>query len=101
MKYIITENRLDEFLTEYLNDWLEDKYVNDRWGDILIYNRVDDEDDSSYSLMDYDISSCRLSVNYNIKKTLEGYSGKNHFELNSFIKNWFENKFNVPVIYVD
>lgn len=99
MKYIITENRLNDFMTQYLDSWLLTKHSYDFETFIIIENILEEDYDSI--IMEYDNSDGRLWFNKNFRKNLMDLFNKNAEEINHFVSKWFEHKFGVEVKYVD
>lgn len=101
MKYIITENRLNQFITEYLNSFVDSKAITKSSPFIIISqpNQGDDEVWDDY--MEYDWTDGRLWVNKKFKKNLIDLFGMSEPKTHDFIKNWFENRFNVEVEFVE
>ena len=100
MKYIITEDRLDEFLTNYLNSWVKDMAVSHTNPFIIISRKIEDfEDWDDY--MEYDYSDGRLWINKNFKNLMMDMSNKSEVGVRVFIGKWFEDKFNVDIKYVE
>lgn len=95
MKYIITENRLDTFMTNYLNSWIDEKNVI-RHDPFII---IEDEDEFQY--MEYDRTDKRLWIENDFKKNLMDLFGKNEIDMRVFVGKWFENKFEVNISYVE
>jgi hypothetical protein len=101
MKYIITENRLDKFLDNYLDSWVENKAVTRSSPFIIIAQQAQGDDELWDDYMEHDYLDGRLWVNRDLKRNLMDISNKNEDELKKFLKRWFENKFNVDVEYVE
>ena len=99
MKYIITENRLNGFMTQYLDSWLSTKHSYDYDQSIIIENLFEEDYDSI--IMEHDNSDGRLWFDKNFRKNLSDLFNKSAEEINHFIKEWFEHKFGVEVKYVD
>jgi hypothetical protein len=100
MKYIISENRLNEIITEYLNSWIENKVVSNHRDFILIEEKANDYDEWE-TLMEYDFSDGRLWVNRNLVRFLVDLFGKNEIDVRVFVGEWFGKNFNVDVEFVE
>ena len=99
MKYVITENRLNEFMNQYLDSWLSSKVVYGHESFIIVDNKLDDDSGDS-TVMEYDHEDGRLWVMGYVKKHLMDLFNKPRKEVDEFLKHWFENEFNVNVSYV-
>ena len=95
MKYIITESRLHEIMTDYLNSFSErattyriDSYI------ILTIDRDNDLNDTE---IEYDHSDGRLFIDKSFLKTFSSYFARDIDYSNSFISKWFEKKYDVEV----
>ena len=100
MKYIITENRLHEFMNNYLNSWASTKVINDRDGFIFMEESSDIGEWDIVMEFDYREDG-RLWFNNNFRKNFMDIFMLTSEEANQFIKEWFENKFDVEVKYVE
>jgi hypothetical protein len=99
MKYIITENRLNEFMTNYFNNLLDNYLVRTPDGFIVLSNVT--QDDDWYDIMGYDFSDGRLWINDNIIQTFDDLFNLDKNASHDFIKNWFENQFDVKIKFVE
>lgn len=99
LKQIIKENKLNDFMTQYLDSWLSTKHSYDFETFIIIENILEEDYDSI--IMEHDNSDGRLWFNKNFRKNLIDLFNKSTEEINHFIKEWFERKFGVEVKYVD
>ena len=97
MKYIITENRLNEFMFNYLDNWLSSKhtYYYDQF--IIIEELIDEDGESADIEMEYDGEDGRLWFDKNLRRALMSMSNKTNEEINQLIKEWFEYQFGVEV----
>ena len=101
MKYIITENRLHEFMNNYLNSWASTKVINDRDGFIFMEEPSYPGADEWNIVMEFDYrEDGRLWFNNNFRKNFMDIFMLTSEEANQFIKEWFENKFDVEVKYI-
>jgi len=101
MKYIISESRFKEYMKSYLESWVSTKHVNTHHDFILIQQPAEgDENWDDY--MEYDFTDGRLWVNRNfLYMFMSPFPFKDATEAQMFIKDWFENKFNVEVNFVE
>ena len=102
MKYIISENRLTEFIISYLNSFVENKAVSylDPFIVISQANQGDDELWDDY--MEYDYTDGRLWINkIFLKDFIDLFAFKGIEDARTSISKWFENKFDVEVKFVE
>lgn len=101
MKYIISENRMNEIMTEYLNGWAESRtsYRNSPF--IIIEEPSNEILDDWDITMEYDMTDGRLYVSKKITKHLMDLFGKNEKETRDFVGKWFENHFDVEVEFIE
>ena len=97
MKYIITENRLNEFMFNYLDNWLSSKHTYDYGQFIIIEELIDEDGESADIEMEYDGEDGRLWFDKNLRRSLMSISNKTNEEINQLIKEWFEYQFGVEV----
>ncbi len=100
MKYIITESRMNEFMTNYLNNLLENYKVRTPYSFIVISPVIWDEDEWD-EVMEYDFSDGRLWINEDIIQTFDDLFNLDKNASHDFIKNWFENQFDVKIKFVE
>jgi len=100
MKYIISENRLNEIMTEYLNGWVESRLVY-RNSPFIIIEEQSDEVGEWDIIMEYDTTDGRLYVSKRITKHLMDLFGKNEVDVRVFVGEWFGKKFNVDIEFVE
>ena len=101
MKYIITENRLNEFMTQYLDSWLSTKHSYNFEEFIIIEYSFGQDDVSDSIVMEHDNTDGRLWFDNDFRKKLTDLFNKSTEEINHFVREWFENKFGVEVKYVN
>ena len=101
MKYVISENRLNQFIIDYLNDIIERKVVNRLHPYIVISQRIGDEEDDWEDIIEFDHTDGRLWVNRNLQKMLTDMFALSQERMKVLLKQWFENKFNVKVEFVE
>jgi hypothetical protein len=95
MKYIITESKLDEIRTNYLNDRGGPTSFFDNF--IIIYHPGDPDDIEDGIIMEYDYEDGRLYINSNFGHSFSDLFFQNDEEAYKFMSEWFENKFSVVV----
>lgn len=101
MKYVISENRLNQFIIDYLNDIIERKVVNRLHPYIVISQRIGDDEDDWEDIIEFDHTDGRLWVNRNLQKMLTDMFALSQERMKVLLKQWFENKFNVKVEFVE
>lgn len=101
MKYVISENRLNQFIIDYLNDIIERKVVNRLHPYIVISQRIGDDEDDWEDIIEFDHTDGRLWVNRNLQKMLTDMFALSQEKMKLLMKLWFENKFNVEVKFVE
>lgn len=102
MKYIISENRLSEFINSYLESFLSTKAIShsDPW--IIISQAAQGDDEIWADYMEHDYTDGRLWVNkVFLRDFMDLFGFRDKESALSFIKNWFENKFEVEVKFVE
>lgn len=102
MKYIISENRLSEFINSYLESFVSNKAVthSDPWIIISQASQGDDENWADY--IEHDYTDGRLWVNKEfLKGFMDLFGFRDKESAQDIIKNWFENKFEVDVKFVE
>jgi hypothetical protein len=99
MKYILTEGRLEKIMFQLMEYWVESKRIItfDRF--IVLEDIIGEEENEV--TMEYDRDDKRLWFRKELRYDLMKYFNKNKEEINFFIKEWFENRFNVEVNYVE
>jgi hypothetical protein len=100
MKYVLTESRLNEFIVNYLNTFLDNKVVSNHRDFIIVQEKSYDED-SWEDYMEYDYSDGRLWVNRKVLKLFYDLFNLGVEETFNYIEKWFELKFNVEINYLD
>jgi hypothetical protein len=96
MKLIITESKLKDFRTSYLNSVVLgnvayiDNYI------VVYYNETDDDDSIA---MEYDSDDGRLYLGKDFTLFFKNYF-PNEDDVIPFIKDWFENEFGVKIKYI-
>lgn len=102
MKYIISENRLSEFINSYLESFVSNKAVthSDPW--IIISQAAQGDDENWDDYMEHDYTDGRLWINkIFLKGFMDLFGFRDKESAQDIIKNWFENKFEVDVKFVE
>ena len=102
MKYIITESKLDMLMTEYMDHALAGKKVSDGGDVLLIYDDLGE--DYLYEeevVIDYIRDKTEMSIRMDLINMFTSMFSRDIEQAKEFIKNWFENKFNLKVEYVN
>jgi hypothetical protein len=99
MNYIVPQERLKNLMTSYLDDKLNGG-VSEVDGFIILYY-YDSNDDyyDSEILMEFESEDGRLFVDKPFIETFESFFPFGNSQ--SFIKEWFENTFDVTIEYVE
>lgn len=90
MKYIISENRLDDIMKKYLDSFLLGKDVIDNQVGIAVY-------DDKKNYLGYTPGKRELFILGEFLDEFETMFGLTRKEAFRFIKDWFENEFHVKV----
>jgi hypothetical protein len=96
MNYIITENRISELKTNFLDGYIDDN-VSRFDSYLLIHNTGKDEFELYEPFFEFDYSDGRLFINSDIRETFISLFGSNTSDADEFISDWFTNKFDVIV----
>ena len=96
MKIIITESKLKDFRTSYLNDFHNHASVSKFDSFIVVY--YSETDDSI--AMEYDSDDGRLYLDKDFTLFFKNYFS-NEDDVIAFIKDWFENEFGVKIKYIE
>ena len=86
-------------MTEYLNSWVATKNRTEYDKFIIFQDMI--EPDEWEDVMEYDGSDGRLWVHKDFLNLVTDLFGKNTIETMTFIGNWFEDKFNIKVKFVE
>lgn len=95
MKFIISENKLNQLRDKFLNSYVTLGDIRTFDSFIVIEDPLADEFDEPN--MEYDSYDGRLFVNKKIRNVFSGMFGDDEEESNYFFKKWFEKKFKVEV----
>ena len=101
MKYVISENRLNQFIIDYLEDLVARKVVNRLHPYIVVSQQIGDDEEDWEDIIEYDHLDGRLWVNRNFQKMLTDMFGLSDGRTKVLLKQWFENKFNVKIEFVE
>lgn len=97
MNYIITENRIHELKTNFLNSYIT-RNITQLDTYLLVYNTNEhDYFEELEPFFEYDYSDGRLFINSNIRDNFVSLFGADNSEADEFISNWFSDKFGVTV----
>jgi hypothetical protein len=96
MNYIITENRIYELKTNFLDGYIDDNVSRlDTY--LLIHNNGKGEFELYEPFFEFDYSDGRLFINSDIRNYFISLFGSNTSDADEFISDWFTNKFDVIV----
>jgi len=102
MKYIITESKLDMLMTNYMDNFLVSKKVSDGGDVLIIYDNLGEDYEYEEEVsIDYTYDDSEMSIRMDLINTFTSMFSRDIEQAKEFIKNWFENKFNLEVGYVD
>lgn len=97
MKLIITESKLKDLQTSYINDFYNHASVSEFDSFIVMfYNKTDDDDEV---VMEYDSDDGRLYIDSKFVKDFGVTYFPNDDDARPFIRDWFENVFGVKIKY--
>lgn len=97
MNYLVTHPQLRKFMTEYLNDFLNHCSVSEFDSFIVIDYDYEYSDDIA---MEYDSDDGRLFIDKNFLDKFSIWFPLDMEQAKKFIKDWFEDMYNVKVKYV-
>ena len=89
-------------MTDYMDNLLASKKVSDGDGFLLIYDDLGE--DYLYEeevVIDYNYDNSEMSIRMDLINMFTSMFSRDIEQTKEFIKNWFENKFNLEVGYVD
>jgi hypothetical protein len=102
MKYIITESKLDMLMTDYMDHVLAGKKVSDGGDVLLIYDDLGEDYEFEEEVsINYTYDDSEMSIRMDLINMFTSMFSRDIEQAKEFIKNWFENKFNLEVGYVD
>tara|TARA_R110000868_G_scaffold19520_1_gene83976 strand:- start:57 stop:371 length:315 start_codon:yes stop_codon:yes gene_type:complete len=99
MNYLVTHPQLRKFMTEYLNDFLNHCSVSEFDSFIVIDYNYDEPDEYSIDdiAMEYDSDDGRLYIDKNFLDKFTSWFPLDMQQSKSFIKDWFEDMYNVKI----
>ena len=102
MNYLVTYPQLRKFMTEYLNDLLNQFSVSEIDSFIIIDYNYDEPDEYSIDniAMEYDSDDGRLFIDKNFLDKFSIWFPLDMEQIKEFIKDWFEDMYNVKIKYV-
>lgn len=91
MKYIITENRLNKVMTQYLDSFLESKQLISYGDSVVIADPSPDDEENPHwnEYMEYIFEDDELWVSNEFIEEFSNLFGKDKEESLEFIKDWF------------
>ena len=103
MKYIITENRLHEFINSYLNEILESNLVIKSGPFIYIEKPPSDVEieEFPYQYMGYNTGHKGFWIERGFLNNFGDWFAMDDKQSSLFIKNWFERKFGVEIKWLE
>lgn len=99
-KYVITNERLLEFVEKYLNS-LADRGYWEQDPFIIISGFMEDDDETDVYFMEWDRTDGRLYINKRFLKIFTDMFPFSFDQAIQFISDWFEKRFEVKVAFVD
>ena len=99
MRYIISESRLYDFITSYLDSLIEEKIVSRMNPYIVISDNVESDSEEWRDIMEFDRNDGRLWVHHDFLRQFDDLFGRGPQESMNIITNWFENHFDVKSKY--
>lgn len=102
MNYLVTHPQLRKFMTEYLNDLLNQFSVSEIDSFIVIdYNYpIPDPHSIDDIVMEYDSDDGSLYIDNDLLDKFTSWFPLDMKQSKSFIKDWFEDMYNVKIKYV-
>ena len=89
-------------MTDYMDNFLASKKVSDGYDVLLIYDELGEDYlyDEEVSI-DYTFNNSYMSIRMDLIDMFKTMFSRDIEQTKEFIKNWFENKFNLEVGYVE
>ena len=99
MNYLVTYPQLRKFMTEYLNDLLNQFSVSEIDSFIIIDYNYNEPDEYSIDniAMEYDSDDGRLFIDKNFLDKFSIWFPLDMEQIKEFIKDWFEDMYNVKI----
>lgn len=101
MKYVISNNRLQDVMKNYLESFLGSKVIEDIDNFIVISQPSEDNESDWEAYMEFAFEDGRLYVIEDFLRSFSDLFGLNEEDTKNFIKDWFEYKFGVDINYVE
>lgn len=98
MKYTISEIKLYEFMTNYLDSLIKDMHIT-RMDNFIVISNNFQVHNSVEDIMEFDHSDGRMWINSQFLNDFNNLFTRGKLESLNFITNWFENKFGVKSKY--
>lgn len=99
MDYIIPNERLNKLMTDYLNRFKNECSVSKFDGFISLSKKLRNTLNFSSVLVEYDSDDGRLLIDRDIINDFMSWFPIYPDDVENFIKDWFENTFDVKVYY--
>lgn len=103
MRYLISENRLQEIMNYFLDTFLESK-TSSQFDNFIVISDIGDFDNENYTYpehMEYDYEDGRLWISIIFLDYFKDTFGiKDSEAAQKYISDWFSNKFGVKINYV-
>jgi hypothetical protein len=102
MKYVIPNERLNKFMTDNLNNFMDSCEVSKFDSFITLSKEVQRNFNNTYKdvLIEYDYKDGRLYIDMNTLRNFNTWFPIFLPDAEKFIKDWFEKTFNVKVSHV-
>jgi hypothetical protein len=101
MKYEIRKSKLNDIMTKHLNGYVDNNECGNSVQKFDSFILIPDCSNSEFELyepyFEYDYSDGRLYINEDVIVLFSNLFPLNHAESQSFIKDWFENRFGVEI----
>ena len=89
-------------MTNYMDNFLASKKVSDGGDVLIIYDNLgEDYEYEEEVVIDYIRDKTEMSIRMDLIYMFKAMFSRDIEQTKEFIKNWFENKFNLEVGYVD
>jgi len=98
----VTQSKLDMLMTNYMDNFLASKKVSDGGDVLIIYDNLGEDYEYEEEVsIDYTYDDSEMSIRMDLINVFSSMFSRDVEQTKEFIKNWFENKFNLEVGYVD
>lgn len=98
MKYIVTNKQLHNLMTNHLNQFMDSRDVS-KFDNFIIISETDELYDFNNVSIEYDYEDGRLFIDEYFLKDFVSWFPLDEEDSQDFIKDWFEETFNVKVEY--